>query len=128
MSGYMAFFYKVAGARSVRIEANWQKLYFMALADKFVVKRNAFYLIAIAPFVVINTGLLFGLLFATPEWSFAIWSALFFHTGGCVGDIALMSYMDAIHAEEVVTYDDVSKKVTYFYEKQKAPCGASDHS
>jgi hypothetical protein len=55
--------YLYVGAKNTTLRANWKKLYFMALADRFVASRKEFNFIALCPFVFISLGL-FVLLFS----------------------------------------------------------------
>lgn len=111
------FMYKRAGAPRVSYKAEWKKLIFYAMADKFVTYKKPFLYIALAPFLVINSLLILVVLWA-PASQFFIWmGALFMHTGGCSGDVALVSYFYTFWEKDPVTYDDVEAKTSYFYLK-----------
>lgn len=51
--------YKSQGAKNISFDSNWKKFYFMAMADNFVANKKEFTIVALAPFVVITTALLF---------------------------------------------------------------------
>lgn len=111
------FMYRRAGAQKVSYKAEWKKLVFYAMADKFVTYKVPFIYIALAPFVVINS-LLILVVFLAPASQYFIWmGALFMHTGGCSGDFALISYFYTFWEKDPVTFDDVEGKVSYFYIK-----------
>ena len=107
--------YKLAGAPTVQYKAIWRKLVFYAMADRFVTRSRPFFLLAIAPFIIINTILCF-LAFTLPDaWNWLAIGLLVMHTSGCSGDFALMSYFWEHRKEEPVTYDEVDNGVTWFY-------------
>jgi hypothetical protein len=107
--------YQSQGADNTSYDANIKKFYFMALADKFVANRKAFRVVALAPFLVISGLLLAFLYFANHTWVLTIWGILFCHTAMCSGDFGILSYFEFHKDKEVVTYDDVKNKITYFY-------------
>jgi hypothetical protein len=111
--------YRYQGATNTSYDANLRKLYFMALADKFVVNRKEFKVVALAPFIVITTVLTLLLLIVNSNWTLTVTSILLAHTAMCSGDFGLLSYFEYNNEKEVVTYDDVSRKVSYFYELTK---------
>lgn len=111
--------YKSQGAEHTSYDVNWKKFYFMALADKFVANKKEFRIVALAPFTFIS-GISLCLLFvASPLWTFTILGVLITHTMFSSGDFGLLSYVDFHKNKEIVTYDDIENKVTYFYGKDK---------
>jgi Putative zincin peptidase len=107
--------YKILGAKSSTIK--YSKMTFLALADQFVLKRKEFYFLAILPFAVI-TPILIGLLFiAKGFWFYSIYGILFLHTAGCSGDFALINFFYETRSKEILTFDDLKNKVSYFYQK-----------
>lgn len=109
--------YKLAGAEQVSYKAIWKQLVFYAMADKFLAFKIPFVLLAIAPFVLLNT-LFICLFFYLPEpWSWVSYGALIMHTAGCSGDFALISYFYTYWEKDPVTFDDVAGKVSYFFVK-----------
>lgn len=108
--------YKSQGATDTSYDANLKKFYFMALADKFVANKKEFEVVALAPFIIITSTLIIGLLFANTNWTLIIASVLLAHTGMCSGDFGLLSYFEFNKGKQIVTYDDVKNKTSYFYE------------
>lgn len=107
--------YKSQGATNTSYDANFKKLYFMALADKFVANKKEFEMVALAPFVVITT-VLTGLFFVVnAHWVLTLAGVLLAHTAMCSGDFGLLSYFEFHKDKETVTYDDVENKISYFY-------------
>ena len=110
--------YKLAGAPKVSYKAVWRQMVFYAMADQFVARKKAFILLAIAPFLLLNSLLIY-LFFSIPEpYSWIAYGALLMHTAGCSGDFALMSYFITYWDKDPVTYDIVDGGVTFFYLKK----------
>ena len=109
--------YRMMGAKETSLDMNLKKFYFLALADKFVANRREFVFIALAPFTIISV--VFAVLAAVLPfgWSMTMVGVLFAHTAMCSGDFGLLGYFEAHIGKEVVTYDDVENKVSYFYSK-----------
>ena len=110
-------FYKIDGAPSVQYKANFKKFIFYAMADQYVINFSSFVVLALAPFVIINSLLLIAIILTTGSLSFLFAGMLFIHTSGCAGDFALISYFLENNYKSLVTYDDISKGMSYFYKK-----------
>jgi len=109
--------YKIVGARQTTIKADWKKFVFVAVADKFVAGSKEFYFIALLPFTVITISLLIGFSFVNGGyWFYVLLGAFFMHTAACGGDFALVSYFWENRTKQLITYDDVPAKKSYFYE------------
>jgi len=110
--------YKLAGAPRVSFGVSWRKFYFYAVADKFIVSHKAFLLIALAPFVVISTGAIIGLFYTEDTLKWVFMGILLIHTGACAGDFAMLAFYEKHrHLGKILTFDDVAKKMSYFYLK-----------
>jgi len=107
--------YKSQGAKITSYDSNIKKFYFMALADKFVANKNEFRIVALAPFISITIILLLLLTISSYNWLLTILGILLCHTAMCSGDFALLCYFEFHSDKEVVTYDDVENKISYFY-------------
>lgn len=110
-----ALAYKAQGAKNTSYDANLKKFYFMALADQFVASKREFVFVALAPFVCISALLIVPICFAHANWPLSFSAALLAHTSMCAGDFGLLSYFAFHKDKELVTYDDVSTKTSYFY-------------
>jgi hypothetical protein len=117
--GLHGFAYKIVGAPKVSYGVNWQKFYFYAVADRFVLNRRAFLFVGLLPFIVVS-ALAIAWMFLAPvhiKWMLA--AILFMHTGACAGDFALVSFFERHKTyKELLTFDDVEKKLSYFYVKE----------
>ena len=107
--------YKSVGAPKTEVYSNLKKFYFAAVADQFVVNRQEFTKIALAPFLILSLAFLIPLFIVSPLFQLGCLGALFAHVLTCSGDFALLSYFTHHKDKEVVTYDDVAAKLTYFY-------------
>ena len=113
--------YRSQGAANTSYDVNWKKFYFMAVADHFVANRKEFTVVVLAPFVVISAATLSLMLVASPVWQFTLLGILFNHTACCAGDFSLLSYFSLQKHKEVITYDDATNKVSYFFVKNELP-------
>ena len=109
--------YRICGAKNVSFKANWKKLYFMAIADKFITTRKSFYVIGLTPFVVISLCLLILVSCSTPGMQIAWLSVLVMHASMCVGDFGLLSYFAENKSREVISFDDAENGISYFYSR-----------
>jgi hypothetical protein len=116
--GIHGLFYKLKGATKVTFTAQWDKLVFYVLADKFVVNKKEFFWIALSPFVILNTLLIITMFFVTATWFWTLFGALMLHTGGCFGDFGLVSYFHNNRKQYPCTYDDTESKMSFFFLKQ----------
>ena len=114
-----ALAYKSQGAVNTSYDANLRKFYFMAIADKFVANKKEFWLVALAPFVVISSLLIFFIFFVNAYWSLTIMGVLLTHTAFSSGDFGMMCYFDFHKDKEIVTYDDKENGMSFFYGKPK---------
>lgn len=87
----------------------------MALADKFVADKKEFEVVALAPFVAITAMFILLLCVAGETWTITITGILLAHTAMCSGDFGLLSYFACHRDKQVVTFDDVAGKISYFY-------------
>jgi hypothetical protein len=113
-----AFVYLLLGARKIRFGAVLKHFAFYAVADDFVVNRNAFIFLALSPFILVSLLNLAGFVFVHGYASYTYISVLFFHATMCAGDFALLSYFEYHRDKELYTFDDVGNKISYFYFKK----------
>ncbi len=112
--------YRSQGARNTSYDVNLKKFYFMALADKFVADRKEFSVVALAPFVTITAILIILFFVAGTNWQLTVIGVFLAHTAMCSGDFGLLSYFEFHREKEVVTYDDVESRRSFFYARSKA--------
>ncbi len=109
--------YKSQGATNTSYAANLKKFYFMALTNKFVANKKEFEIVALAPFVSISSVLIIFLFFANAHWALTIVGTLLAHTAMRSEDFGLLNYFEFHKDKQIVTYDDVEHKISYFYGK-----------
>ncbi|MEZ0610359.1 DUF3267 domain-containing protein [Fibrella sp. WM1] len=109
--------YKLLGATRISIVAQWRQLVFYCLADRFVANATELRLVALTPFVVINTLLIVGMALASPPLFWMFFGALILHTGGCFGDFGMVSYFYTNRHRNPCTYDDAQLHKSFFFVK-----------
>ncbi|MGY6561693.1 MAG: DUF3267 domain-containing protein [Luteibaculaceae bacterium] len=109
--------YRYLGAKETSLDYNIKKFYFLALANNFVVNRMEFTLVALAPFVVLNSSLIISLFFVESLWQITLLSALLLHTAMCSGDFGLLNFFYISRNKTLVTYDDTLNKISFFFIK-----------
>lgn len=107
--------YRSQGAKATSYAADLRRFTFMALADHFVADRRAFRIVVSAPFVVISMALVVPMFFVPDHVLLVLLGSLIVHTACCSGDFGLLAYFDHHRDKDVVTYDDVAEKRSYFY-------------
>lgn len=109
--------YKILGAKSISYGADLRHLVFYAMANRFVVDFREFRIVALTPFLFIGLGLAILTIFLPPYWNLFSLGMLFMHTLFCGGDFGLLSYFYENRNKNLVTFDDVDQKMSYFYLK-----------
>lgn len=110
--------YKMVGAPSVSYGGNWRKLYFYAVADRFVIGRKHFRMVAIAPFLVISLLSIIALFFVSISMQWFLWGLLLLHTGACAGDFGMLAFYQRHPEGELLTFDDVAAQKAYFFQQR----------
>ncbi len=109
--------YYFSGARQIRIGAEWKRWYFYVTAHNHPVGHRSFIIIAITPFIVITSLLVFLSSVSDPLWQWTLAASLFVHTTMCAGDLALINFFFIHRKSYPVTWDDADKKEAYIYIK-----------
>jgi len=128
LTGFVAFFllipaheglhvlaFKMLGAPNVSVSAQWDKFAFFAIADRFVMNYREFLFLALLPFVLINAGLIVAILYVSPAVQMLLWSVLFSHSTGCIGDFSLIGFLSQHDPRTVLNYDDKELGITCFF-------------
>lgn len=110
--------YKLAGAPKVSFSADFKQFIFSAQADKFVVGARSFYAIAFAPFVIVTSAAIMGIIMY-PEYKLILSTGILIHTMACGGDFGLAAYFYKHADSGMVTYDDVDANESFFWVKKK---------
>lgn len=112
--------YKWAGAPLVEYRMNRRQFVFYAIADRFVTRKRPFVLLALAPFIIINSLLVLLIALLPSGWTPWLCGALFMHVAGCSGDFALISYFITHWDKDPVTFDDAEGGETHFFIRQRS--------
>jgi hypothetical protein len=111
--------YKMVGAHKISFGVNWRMFYFYAVADRFISDRKSFKFIALTPFICISLFAIIAIIFGSIAGKWISIGILVLHTTACAGDFAMLSFYEEYQdAEELLTYDDVSQKQSYFYVRE----------
>lgn len=111
--------YKIVGAPKISFGVNWRMFYFYAVADRFISDRKSFKFIALTPFICISLFAIIAIIFGSIAVKWVSIGVLVFHATACAGDFAMLSFYEEYQdAEELLTYDDVSQRQSYFYLKE----------
>jgi len=115
--GFHGLAYKIAGAPKIHFGADLKQMIFYVAAHNFVLSRKQFYLVALAPFVMIN--IIISIIYLVTAW-FEIHTILFlllFHNIMCIGDFAMISFYQVHEDKELYTFDDLENRISFIYEK-----------
>ena len=112
--------YWLLGARSIHFGGSLRLMYFYAVAHDFVINGRELVWLALAPFLVINGGLLALALLNPPLRLFALVLSLL-HLSAVGGDWAMLGYLWEQRGGEIYTYDDIHEKMSYFYQQKVQP-------
>ena len=107
----------ISGAKNIRIGMDIKQYLFYVTAHRQVATPLQFRIVAVTPFFIISTVLIF-LIFLLPglwKWSLSIF--LFAHATMCAGDFALLNLYYLNRDKKIYTWDDADKKEAYFYEE-----------
>ncbi len=108
--------YRIVGARKIRFGADLQQLIFFVTADQYPVSGKELYFLALAPFLVINAATIFIIATWFPEMILFPAFFLLSHNIMCIGDFALVNFV-LLNKNKLYTFDEMSKRESYFYEK-----------
>ena len=109
--------YKMIGAPRIHYGADLRQMLFFVAADRYVIGRKGFYLVALTPFIVINSLSILALFFLHPYWLVAGLAFLLLHNIMCIGDFSMVSYFELNPGRELYTYDDHKIRTSYIFEK-----------
>ncbi|MGA0555999.1 DUF3267 domain-containing protein [Larkinella sp. VNQ87] len=111
-----ALVFKAFGAPNVGFGYSLKSLIVYAYAQRFVLSMKEVALVAAMPFLVITTALVIAWV-VWPSLGLLWGSTLVFHTLACVGDYVLVRYAYKNRHRAVFTYDDLTERMSYFYER-----------
>lgn len=109
---------KITGAQKLSFGAYWKKFIFYAEADRHVLNRDQFALVALTPLFIVKLITLIGIIWYLhqPAFFFFIF-VMSAHSLFCAGDIGLLSIFYREKDAEIFTYDVKEKKKSYYFRK-----------
>lgn len=109
-----AMAYKLVGGKNIYFGSQIKKFVFYAASDKHVYNGHQFYMVAIAPFLVVN---LIGIILCVInfEYFFYILTILSTHTLFCSGDFAFLNFISKYNLNEFYTYDCRTERKSFYY-------------
>lgn len=112
---------KFVGAKKVNYGVIIKRFIFYAEADKTVLNRNQFTLVALAPLLVVQLLTLVGVLvFLHHPAFYAVIFIMSTHSLFCAGDIGLLSIFYKYGHSEIYSYDVKATKTSYYYKEINA--------
>lgn len=115
-----ALAYLFTGARRISFGVILKKFIFYALADREVVSKGAFHVVALAPLVVVKAVCLVGLFyFQDSQLMYFFLSVMCLHSLFCAGDLAMLAFYNRHSDKEIYNFDHRSEGKTYFYARKK---------
>ena len=110
---------KITGAPKITVGGYLKKFIFYAEADRHILNRKQFALVALTPLVVVKAVTLIGIILTIGEPVFYFWIfVMSAHSLFCAGDIGLLSFFDRYPDSKVYTYDVKEEKRSYFFREK----------
>jgi len=107
---------KITGARKVKIGGYLKNFIFYAEADRHVLNRKQFALVALTPLMVVKVITLIAIFLTIGEPVFYFWMfVMSAHSLFCAGDIGMLSFFYRFPGSEVYTFDVKEEKRSYFF-------------
>ena len=114
-----ALAYLLTGARKISFGVIPKKFIFYALADRQVITKRAFHIVALAPFVVVKLICFIGVIeFYNDQLMYFFLSVMCLHSLFCAGDIAMLAFYNIHKGKEIYNFDNKSEGKTYFYSRK----------
>jgi hypothetical protein len=109
----------LTGAKNIRVGMDLRQYFFYISAHRYVASPLQFWIVALAPFVILSTLMIFLIILLPDLWKWTLSAFLFAHATMCAGDFALLNLYFLNRDKKIYTWDDVDKKEAYYYEKLK---------
>jgi hypothetical protein len=115
-----ALAFKITGAKKVSIGTYLKKFIFYAEADRHVLNRKQFTLVALAPFLSVKLITLAGIILTLGSPALYFWIfVMSAHSLFCAGDIGMLDYFYKFRDTRLFTFDLKDEKKSYFYRYKK---------
>ena len=113
-----ALMYKLVGAPKIRFGADLSQYIFYVAADNYAINFKEMFLVAMTPFILISSILLYGANSFNGPFSFSLILTLIAHGTMCIGDFAVLSFFYDNGFKDMVTFDIVDDKKAFFYKSE----------
>ena len=115
-----ALAFKITGARNVSIGTYIKKFIFYAEADRHVLNRQQFTLVALTPLLTVKLATTAGIIMTLGNPSVYFWIfVMSAHSLFCAGDIGMLDYFYQDRNSQLFTFDLKNEKKSYFYREKK---------
>lgn len=119
-----ALAFKITGAPRVSMGAYLKKFIFYAEADRHVLNRKQFTLVALTPLVTVKLITLGAVILTVGHPAVYFWIFIMCaHSLFCAGDIGMLDYFFYFKDAELYTFDVRKEKKSYFYRTKKTASG-----
>jgi hypothetical protein len=109
----------ITGAKNIRVGMDLKQYLFYVSAHRYVASPLQFWIVALFPFVILSTVMIFLVILLPGLWKWTLSSFMFVHATMCAGDFALLNLYFINRDKKIYTWDDVDKREAYYYEKIK---------
>lgn len=110
---------KITGAQRITIGGYLKKFIFYAEADRHVLNRRQYALVALTPLIVVKAVTLAGILFTIGTPPFYFWMfVMSVHSLFCAGDIGMLAFFERFPGSEIYTFDVKEEKRSCFYREK----------
>jgi hypothetical protein len=115
-----ALAYFLTGARRISFGVILKKFIFYALADRQVISKGAFHVVALMPLIVVKLVCIWGMAwFWDSQLLYFFLMVMCLHSLFCAGDMAMLAFYRIHKEKEIYNFDDRSEGKTYFYARIK---------
>jgi len=110
---------KFVGAKKINFGGYLKKFIFYAEADRLVLNKKQFALVALTPLIVIQLITLGGVVLFFHQAQIYFWIILMSsHSLFCAGDIGLLSVFYKHKDSDIFTYDVKAEKTSYYFRRK----------
>jgi hypothetical protein len=115
-----ALAYFLTGARRISFGVILKKFIFYALADRQVISKGAFHVVALMPLFVVKLVCIWGMVwFWDSQLMYFFLMVMCLHSLFCAGDMAMLAFYRIHKEKEIYNFDNRSEGKTYFYARIK---------
>ena len=110
-----ALMYKLIGAPKIKFGTDLSQYIFYVAADNYVINFKELLWVALAPFFLISGFFLLAFHLNHGPYAISFICTLIAHGTMCIGDFAVLSFFLENGHKDVVNFDKIEEKKSYFY-------------